>query len=278
MMRAASRRVIASGPVRRVRPPGVAALGEGGSDHGADVGLVDHGVAARHEAVAHHAVAPDRIGPLQAVGHVLDRGPHVRPVEPRRLDGPGGRQFLIGAGQHRDALHPRPHRHLDDLGTRRERAVVVAGQGDEVESGGALERGPDAVGAGQVALDDLDARRQVGRRRSASERPDRVSGLGEVDDDLASDGAGGPVTRIVMSCSFSRGRSDRTNSRRLQVKGRCAHRSRMRATSARWWITSRLMCSTRAAIGRCAQSCSAGPHGRASPSGPRARTPATHRS
>ncbi|GAA3481716.1 hypothetical protein GCM10018966_062470 [Streptomyces yanii] len=60
-----------------------------------------------------------------------------------------------------------------------------------MEAGDALQGRNQAVGFGEITLDDLDAVREGGSRRIPGEGADRIAAGEQFGDDLAADGSGG---------------------------------------------------------------------------------------
>ena len=140
----------------------------------------------------------------------------------------------------------------------------------------------------------LPGRRRAGRARRRARLRRRPGGLGPLRRLTAAAGRGCgavlPVRRSRGDAVIGLGRWPARAARRsARVRARSGasrapepncrrYRSRSRATSAPWWITSRWMCSTSAAIGYSAYGPSAGPQGAASAAASSPRTPAVHRS
>ena len=82
-----------------------------------------------------------------------------------------------------------------------------------MEAGDALQGRDQAVGCGQVALDDLDAGREVGRRRIPGEGADRVAAGEQFGDDLTA-----TLTCSTVAClghQVTAGTSEMRSRRRL---------------------------------------------------------------
>jgi hypothetical protein len=166
----------------------VSVLGEGGDRHGGDVRLVHQGAGVGAD-LPDHALLHDGPGPVEGVGHELDR------VQECPGEGARGQGLLDGTrvevAQDRHPADPRPFGELDDPRRRVEGRVVVPAERDQVQADHPLQVGDEAVGVGEVAAHRPRPLRKTGATGGAGERADREPGAEQLVDDVAADGSGG---------------------------------------------------------------------------------------